>query len=146
MKKLFITLSCILALEVHSQTSQYKFPVPKDVTNTPIYGALGLPVFGTATVTAATFADFMTVPLTGDNSGRQYRAICIYNPSSARELSVCFGSGCTTAQIKIPAGNAGTVGGGLCLDNVYFGFFNDITVIRAALDTTGSVTPEITIW
>lgn len=122
----------------------YKYPVPKDFTNTPIYGGLGLPVYGAAvTLTDSTFTDLLTVPSTGNDTKRQFAHICVFNPSGTRTLNICFGTGCTTTQISVPAF---TGGGGICLDDTYFGVYNEITVIRGAIDAAGSVTPQLTIW
>lgn len=119
----------------------YKYPVPKDPANTPIYGGLGLPVHGeSVTLTTTSYADVLTVPSTGNDINRQYRHICSYNPSTTLEVRLCFGTACSSPQMVIPAGM------GLCLDHTYFGVFNDITVIRGALSGAGSVVPKVTIW
>lgn len=141
MKRLLLVLGIFSSLAFGQQ---YQFPVPKDPLNTPIYGGLGLPVIGNSVqLDDATWEDVLTVPLTGVNTGRQYRAICVYNPSSGADVKICFGSGCSTVQIIVPAT---PTGGGLCIDNTYFGTFNAISVIRGSLSTAASVTPQITIW
>lgn len=145
MNKQILALGLMFSAAALAQNN-YGYPVPKDFSNTPIYGGLGLPVYGATAITSATYADVLTVPLTGINLGRQYRGICVFNPSTTRSVSVCFGAGCTTAQLSVPAANTSTVGAGICVDAIYFGTYNDIAVIRAALDSAGTVTPQITIW
>ncbi len=142
MKKLLILF--LTFFSVVGAAPVFTTPVPKDVLNTPIYGGLGLPVFSAAVqLDDSTWEDLVTLPSTGANAGRPFRHICVYNPSAAANVNICFGTGCTTAQMSVPATSSG---GGLCLDHVYYGVLNDTLVIRGNLSATASVTPQITAW
>lgn len=120
----------------------YKYPVPRDPTNTPVYGGLGLPFYSGVTVTAATYIVSATVPLTGNDIYRQYRSVYVYNPDTTRTVYACFGgsTACATDQMKINPGY------GLIFDNVYYGYLNGITNIYLRLDSTGSVVVEVGGW
>lgn len=121
---------------------QYKYPVPKDPTNTPIQNALGLPFVLEATLTTTGYAKIGDLPLSGNNAGRQYRGICAYNPDTSVSVYLCFGtaSACSTDMIKIPPEK------GICLDNIYAGFFNDITAVWGKLSGAGTSDVEVNIW
>ena len=141
-KLLFISLM-LLGLKVFA--TQYQYPVPKDVNNTPIYGGLGLPFSGSMTPTTNAYdnAVAVTAPLTGSNSGRQYRHIAVYNPSTTRTVYVCFGgatsSGCADNMIVAP-------GYTVVLDSVYYGELNNITKLYAKLDSAGTSAVVVHGW
>lgn len=142
MKKLLVFIALFVGLKVFA--TQYKYAVPKDIVNTPIYGGLGTPRYSDSVVLVAPgFVDVMTVPLTGNDAGRMYRHICVFNPSATANVHVCFGTGCSSTEMSIPASTSGM---GLCLDHTFFGADNQVTVIRAELSTAASVSPQIQIW
>lgn len=118
-------------------------PVPKDITNTPIYGSSGLPSFTEAvTLTTTSYVSLVTLPTSGVNLNRAWRHIAIYNPDATRSVYICLGgSSCSTDMIKIPPSI------GFVLDDALFGpKWISITDIYGRLDAGGSVAPQVTIW
>lgn len=130
-----------ISLPAWAQT-QYKYPVPKDPVNVPIQNALGLPFAYQATLTTTAYVKISDLSLSGNNSGRQYRAVCAYNPSTTESAILCFGtsSACSTDMMIVPPAF------GLCLDNIYAGFFNDITAVWGKLSAAGSSDVQVNIW
>lgn len=117
--------------------------VPKDKLNVPIYGGIGRPLFyESVTLSTSSYVKLVTLPSTGENSYRMFRGIAVRNPDASRSVYICLGStsSCSSDAMKIPPAQ------GIALDQVYFGFINDVTDIWGKLDSAGSVTPEITIW
>jgi len=142
----YIYLLAVLLVAIYlmkgALATQYKYPIPQDVNNYPIQGAMGVPYEFESAVTTTSYASFATVPLTGNDAGRQYRSLCAYNPSTTIDVYLCLGSSssCSTDMVKVPAGK------GLCLDNIYYGPLNLITTVWAKLGSAGSVTPSVEIW
>lgn len=144
MRKLLFILTLISGIALGAAADTFQTPVPKDIFNTPIYGGLGMPQFDqSTTLTSTSWATVLTIDFTGVNIGRQFRHICVFNPSTTLEVRICFGAGCTTPQMVVPAGSSGA---GLCIDHSYFGYLNSITLIRGSLSGGGSVNPQITVW
>lgn len=116
--------------------------IPRDTTNTPIYGGLGLPVFSEAvTLTTTAYTLVFTMPTTGINTSRAWRNIVIRNPSTIRTVYICFGNGsCATDMLKIPPLL------GIDIDATLFGSFINYPQVWGRLDVAGSVTPEVTAW
>lgn len=146
MKHLIFILFLIFPIAGWSQQVQAVVPVPQDFRGTPIQNPLGLPIMPspTPTLTGTAYVDVMTLPTTGDNTNRQFRSICLWNPSSV-DLYVCFGASCSTDMIKLRGSSSGA---GLCMDNTYFGPLNStpITKIRARLGSASTVSPDVVVW
>ena len=137
-------LALIIALAPLSgfAITQYKYPVPIDPYNTPIQGALGLPYSFLPTVSTTSYVNAITLPLTGNEAGRQYRSICVNNPDTTIPVYVCMGdsSACSTDHIVVPALK------GLCLDNIYYGPLNQVSNIWLKLGSAGSVIPLVVVY
>lgn len=129
------------------QQVQAVVPVPQDFRGSLVQGPLGVPAMPSPvpTITGTAYVDVMTLPTSGDSQNRQWRSICLYNPSSSSDLYVCLGDSCSTDMIKVRASSSGM---GLCMDNTYFGPLNStpITKVRARLGTAGSVAPDVIVW
>lgn len=138
MKKLLFILAYFYALNVWAG-----LPIPKDQNNTPMYTAQGrshlVPAF---TLTTNAYVDVFTLPTDNLNINRIWKHIGVYNPSAARAIYVCFGTStsCTTDMMRIPP----TLG--LILDDVTYGYNNNVTDVWMRLDSAGSVSPDVTLW
>lgn len=139
MKKLLI----LFFIPFLGWAQQYKVPVPKDVTNTPIYGGLGKPIAVTKTVTATTYAaDYITLDQAGINAGRNYASLYLSNPSTSRIVYACFGddNGCSGDAAKLDTSVS------MIMDSLLMGPQNNITRIYFKLDGAGSVDVEVGYW
>lgn len=145
MKKLLLLLLCV-PLWAQAQLTEFNNMVPKDKYSTPIISGLGLPFLHEPTITNTTYDNTNRVALTftGQDVGRQYRHLLIYNPSGTLGVYVCAGgndvSSCTRDMWKAPA----TLG--VADDFAYFGVLNSITYLYYRISSAGSVTPVIRWW
>lgn len=143
MRKLFL-LFLLFTPKVFGQIFDYRFPEPKDKNNVPVYAGLGLPYLIEPTITNTTYdlTNRTAISLSGDDNGRQYRHLWIYNPSATISIYVCVGNagGCSSDMWKAPAGL------GVVDDYAYFGIYNSITHVYYRLSSTGSVVPVIRWW
>lgn len=140
MKQVFL-IALLFASQANAQ--QYPVPVPKDVVNEPIYGGLGAPRVFEPTVTATAYgADYITVPTTGADFGRQFRSFYVYNPSATRTIYACFGpdTGCSSDDAKIRPQM------GIVYDGILAGYYNRVTRIYFKLDSAGSVQIDAGLW
>lgn len=143
--KLTTLLTTILILTtsqvVYAQRAVMGLPV--DNKGTPLIAALGLPSTCSQTVTTATYTQSCDVPAnTGDNTGRMFRGIQIYNPSMTASVFVCLGpaSGCLTDMIKIRPQSAVTQ------DFALYGPGNNVTKVWFRLSAPGSEVIDVNIW
>lgn len=117
--------------------------LPVDNRSTPLIAGLGLPSTCSQTVTTATYTQSCAVPAnTGDNTGRMFRHIQIYNPSSTASVFVCLGpdAACSTDMIKVRPGAAVTQ------DFALYGPGNAVTKIWFRLSSAGSEVVDVNIW
>ena len=117
--------------------------LPVDNKGTPLVAALGLPFSCEKTVTTATYTEYCDMPAnTGNNQGRMYRGIQIYNPSTTDSAYLCFGdaTGCSTDMIKVRPGCA------VSQDFALFGPGNNVTRIWLRLESAGSEVIDVNLW
>lgn len=140
MKKLLF----LLLLPFSGWAQQEPVPVPKDPTNTPIYGGIGIPSLYEPALQSVTYQAIATLPNTGTNYYRPFRHIAVYNPSASRSVYLCFAaataSSCSTDSMKVPPLM------GLALDHVYYGRPMDNPQIFGRLDGPGPVTAAVHAW
>lgn len=138
---MLLLLLLILPSIVFGQRSQ--LGLPTDNKATPLIAGLGLPAMCETTVTTATYTEYCAVPAsTGENTGRAWRHIQIYNPSTSKSVYVCFGgtSSCSTDMIKIRPGAAVTQ------DFALFGPSNAAPRIWLRLSSAGSEVVDVNLW
>lgn len=136
-----LLLALLLSLPAMAQRSAMGLPV--DNKGTPLIAGLGLPSTCTQTVTTATYTENCAIPAnTGDNTGRMYRHIQVYNPSSTASVFVCLGNStsCATDMIKIRPGAAVTQ------DFALYGPGNLVTNIWFRLSSAGSEVVDVNVW
>ena len=136
-------LMLLMHLPLHSYAQRAVQALPTDNKSTPLIAGLGLPAMCETTVTAATYVAFCAVPASsGDNTGRSWRHIQIYNPSTTKSVYVCLGdtSSCSTDMIKIRPGAAVTQ------DFALFGPSNSAPRIWLRLSSAGSEVVDVNLW
>ena len=141
MKNIIIALLVVMSVRSYAQRSAMGLPV--DNKGTPLVAALGMPSLCEVTTTTATYTEYCQLPAnTGDNSGRMYRAIQVYNPSSTKSVYVCLGNdtSCTTDYIKVRPGCT------ISQDFSLFGPGNLVTRVWLRLSSSGSEVVDVMTW
>jgi tetrahydromethanopterin S-methyltransferase subunit H len=136
-----ILLALLLSIPCLAQRAQ--LGLPTDNKATPLIAGLGLPAMCETTVTTATYTEYCAVPSSsGENTGRAWRHIQIYNPSTSKSVYVCLGgtSSCSTDMIKIRPGAAVTQ------DFALFGPSNEAPRIWLRLSASGSEVVDVNLW
>lgn len=117
--------------------------LPVDNKGTPLIAGLGLPSMCEVSTTTATYTEYCQLPAnTGDNTGRMFRHIQVYNPSTARSVYVCLGNdtSCATDMIKIRPGST------ISQDFALYGPGNLVTRVWLRLSSAGSETVDVMTW
>lgn len=142
MKKLLLILAVIVSHGAVSQQSIVR--LPRDAANNPLMAGLGLPylINPSITVTSYDTSNRTALSTTGADTGRQYRHVWVYNPSSTIGIYLCAGpaSGCSTDMWYAPPSL------GFVDDFAFFGAANNITHIYYRLSGSGTVAPIIRWW
>jgi len=136
-----LLLALFMSLPALAQRSVQGLPI--DNKGTPLIAALGLPFTCSQTITTDTYTQSCDMPAnTGDNTGRMYRGIQIYNPSLTASVFVCLGptASCATDMIKIRPGAAVTQ------DFALYGPGNAVTKVWFRLSAPGSEVVDVNIW
>lgn len=138
--RLIICTLLLLPLHIYAQRAVQGLPV--DRMSTPLIAGLGLPSMCETTVTTNTYTQYCSMPAaTGENTGRMWRHIQIYNPSTSKSVYVCLGaSSCATDMIKIRPGAAVTQ------DFALYGPGNSISRIWLRLSSAGSEVVDVNLW
>ncbi len=141
MKKILFILGFVGTVAIAQQSI---IKAPRDSTNAILYAGLGLPYLIEPTITNTTYDNTNRTALssTGADTGRQYRHLWIYNPSTSLGVYVCVGdsTGCSTDMWKAPFGV------GVVDDFAYFGAANNMTYIYYRISAGGTATPIIRWW
>ena len=117
--------------------------LPIDNKGTPLIAGLGLPSMCEVAVSAATYTAFCQLPTnTGDNTGRMFRHIQVFNPSATNSVYVCLGNNtsCATDMIKIRPGAA------ISQDFALYGPGNLVTRVWLRETSTESLTVDVMSW
>lgn len=125
--------------------THYKIPLPQDIHGRSVQGGLGNPIAISASAISATSfgTHYVAVDQSGDNAGRNYRHIHIYNPDTSRTMYVGFSSGTSapaSASIKILPQTH------VVYDNILLGPNNDKTYIHVYQSASGTSSIDITYW
>lgn len=142
MKKILLLLALIVSRGTFSQQSIIK--APRDSTGAILYAGLGTPYLIQPTLTNTTYSTGVRTQLsiTGIDTGRQYRHLWLYNPSSTLGLYVCVGtaSGCSTDMWYAPP-SVGVVD-----DFAYFGTASNTPYVYYRISGSGTVMPTLRWW
>jgi len=146
----FALVFLALFLGIKSAFAQRSVQVmPIDAQSNPLDSSLGLPWACEVALTSASYggSQYCDLPAnSGQNTGRVYRAIAIYNPSSTLKIYLCFGSssGCsteTTSDMMIVPPSLGLVE-----DHALYGINSNTTRVWFRLSSAGTVTVSAQGW
>jgi hypothetical protein len=136
-----LLLALLLSIPAFAQKSVMGLPV--DNRGTPLIAGLGLPSMCEVSTSTATYTEYCQLPAnSGDNTGRMFRHIQVYNPSSTKSVYVCLGNdtSCATDMIKIRPGAA------ISQDFALYGPGNLVTRVWLRLSSAGSETVDVLTW
>lgn len=142
MKTLILAL-ILLSSHAFAQRSVQALPV--DNKGTPLIAGLGLPYLCEVSVSLATYNAGAVCSLpanSGEETGRMYRHIMIYNGDTADSAYVCLGNStsCVTDMIKVRPES------GLAQDFALYGPGNSITTLWVRMGSAGAATVDVMFW
>lgn len=125
--------------------TQYKIPLPQDIHGRSVDAGLGTPIAISASAISATSfgTHYVQIDQTGDNEGRNYRHIDVYNPSASSTVYVGFSSSTSapaSVSIKLQPQQ------GKVYDSILLGPNNNQTYIHVYQTGAASCAVDITYW